>query len=124
MISGTYWGEIEVLKQIPRLDTTMAPVDWDLFVMSKELLDGVCCEFPSIANEMRELADMREVFNAKAKEGIVGMIKSNMQIETEEFSPEIGQINPEPTNEELYFRAKDLNARFRDLDEKSTLLTE
>jgi len=39
----------------------MAPEDCDMFVMSKSILDEVCDEFPEVAKEMRDLADMREV---------------------------------------------------------------
>lgn len=61
LAESTYLGEIECLKQIPRLDTAMAPEDCDMFVMSKSILDEVCDEFPEVAKEMRDLADMREV---------------------------------------------------------------
>ena len=72
---SSYLGEIEVLKQIPRADTCMAPDNVEMFVMTKSLLDDVCEEFPAVADEMKALADEREVNNREARESISKMMK-------------------------------------------------
>jgi CRP-like cAMP-binding protein len=76
MTTGTYLGEIEVLEQIPRLDTTIAPVECDLFVMTKSLLADTAANFPTIIDEMRKLAANRKTLNAKAKNDIKKLIKT------------------------------------------------
>ena len=83
---STYLGEIEVLKQIPRIDTCMAPDNCEIFVMTKSLLDDVCEEFPAVAEEMKALADEREINNQEARESITKMMKVVEQ-KTDESQP-------------------------------------
>jgi hypothetical protein len=76
MTTGTYLGEIEVLEQIPRMDTTMAPVDCDLFVMTKVLLDETTINFPTIIDDMRNLAQNRKTVNQKARNDIRKLVRT------------------------------------------------
>ena len=129
---STYMGEIEVLKQIPRMDTAMAPENTDLFVMTKSLLDDVCEEFPHVAQEMKDLAEEREQANIKAKQGIENMMKQddvdkeNVTHEDED-SEDLDVKNEQPNekipeNAEVYIKARAIARRSKIIAEKQTKL--
>ena len=65
--AGAYFGEIELLEQVPRKNTIRAALDCDMFVMNKPLFGQVKTDFPVILNGMMEVAQMREQLNDKAK---------------------------------------------------------
>ena len=54
-----YFGEIEIIQQIPRLDTAQAPVETDLLIMPRSLLIEISDEFPHIYKEMTDIAEQR-----------------------------------------------------------------
>lgn len=64
---GTYFGEIEVIRQIPRKYSIQSVVDTDLLIMNKSLMVLIITDFPIIAQEMTDISDMRDKVNDKAK---------------------------------------------------------
>jgi CRP-like cAMP-binding protein len=46
---GAYFGEIEVIKQIPRKYSIQAIVDTDLLIMNKSLMVLIITDFPIVA---------------------------------------------------------------------------
>lgn len=62
---GSYFGDIEVIQGIPRKYSIMAAIDTDMLVMNKKLLATVQQEFPTIYEEMVDVATMRDKLNEK-----------------------------------------------------------
>ena len=95
---GTYFGEIEVIRQIPRKYSIQAVVDTDLLIMNKSLMVLIITDFPIIAQEMTEISDMRDKVNDKAKLDMKQLLIKHGKEEDEEnkgLEP-VSEIKPEP----------------------------
>ena len=64
---NSYFGEIEVLKQVPRKYSIMAAADCNLLTMNRNLLYTIISDFPLIHEEMRDIAEIRDKVNVKAR---------------------------------------------------------
>lgn len=66
---GSYFGDVEVIMQIPRKYNVKAIEDLELLVLSRDLWFVIKHDFRSIATEMSEVARIRDVMadNAKRK---------------------------------------------------------
>lgn len=71
---GSYFGEIEVIQQIPRKFTVSAATDVELLSMNKRILFVIKTDFPSVYEEMKEVAATRNHLNEKAKEQFLHLL--------------------------------------------------
>ena len=61
MIVGSYFGEIEVIRCIPRLFSVKAAVKTDFLTLSKQIFETYVVEdFPDIYEEMEKVAILRQ----------------------------------------------------------------
>jgi hypothetical protein len=60
IVSGSYFGEIELLDQVPRSYGTMTEKDCEFLLLSKQLLDFTLKEYPKVADRLRVLAQERK----------------------------------------------------------------
>jgi CRP-like cAMP-binding protein len=76
MISGSYFGEIEIILRKKRSHSLQAGVDSELFYISRQDFDGIIVkEFPHIAEEMKVTALEREKRNWRALEDLRKFIR-------------------------------------------------
>ena len=71
---GSYFGEIEVIEQVPRKFTVKTANDSDLLTMSKRIFTVIKGEFQSVYAEMVEIALIRDKLNTKAKAQFLKML--------------------------------------------------
>lgn len=72
---GTYFGEIEVMKKIPRKFTVTANVDTELLTMSKSLLAKIHRDFSMVYRDMEQVASARDQLNEKAKMQVLKLLR-------------------------------------------------
>jgi len=93
---GCYFGDIEVLRQIPRKYTTVAATGCGLLVMRKELLEGIRGSFPGIWMEMVEVAKVREEMCDKARAEATGYLKilktGRISLKPEELRAQLAEL--------------------------------
>lgn len=65
MQRGSYFGDIEVMLQVPRKYSAKAMRDCELLIMSKELLGEIIEEYPKVWEEMRDSALEKNLSNEK-----------------------------------------------------------
>lgn len=71
---GAYFGEIEVIEQIPRKFTVKSASDTDLLTMSKRVLSTIKSEFPFIYQEIVKIATLRDQLNSKHQDRFTRML--------------------------------------------------
>ena len=61
LVKGSYFGEIEILFGTGRLNTVAADVDTEIELLSldKDDLRKILEEYPSVAKEMKEIAEIK-----------------------------------------------------------------
>jgi CRP-like cAMP-binding protein len=81
--ANSYFGEIEMIKQVPRRYSSMALVECDLLTLSRQMVNLIKEEFPGIWTEMVEVAEHRDKLNAHTKRALrhLQMLKRTGQIE-------------------------------------------
>ncbi|CAG9315686.1 unnamed protein product [Blepharisma stoltei] len=62
---GSYFGDVEVIYQIPRKYNAKAIRSSELLIMGKSLISTVRREFPGVWDEMTEVAEERDMLNEK-----------------------------------------------------------
>lgn len=62
---GSYFGEIEVMMDIPRRYTVLCAVNSELLSMGRKLLRVIEQDFPSVYEEMKQIADIRRKLEGK-----------------------------------------------------------
>jgi CRP-like cAMP-binding protein len=72
---GSYFGEVEVMRQIPRRFTVKAVIDCEMLTMSRQLINYVRSDFKSIAQEMEEVADARDKLNKQSEQTMKTLLK-------------------------------------------------
>jgi CRP-like cAMP-binding protein len=72
---GAYFGEIEVMKKIPRKFTVTANVDSELLTMNKSLLSKIRRDFTAVYRDMEQVATARDQLNEKAKAQVLRLIR-------------------------------------------------
>jgi CRP-like cAMP-binding protein len=77
---GSYFGEIEVILAVARKHAVQAIVKADLLSMGKKLLRMIQEDFPSIYEEMREIALVRDQLNEKSKHKFQGLFVNTRRI--------------------------------------------
>ena len=65
MQMGSYFGDIEVMLQIPRKYSSKTTRDCELLIMSKELLNEIVEEYPKVWEELKASALERHATNEK-----------------------------------------------------------
>lgn len=115
---GSYFGDVEVLRQIPRKYTTVAAADCGLLVMRKEVLEVVRGSFPGIWEEMVEVARVREEICDKARDeasGYLTILKTGrLSLEPEELRAQLAELKEQresPTMESLSERLQFCHTR-------------
>ncbi len=63
--SGSFFGEIALVKSVPRTATVRAKTYTDLYVLKKEAFDKILSKYPEFAREIRMQADERYGENQK-----------------------------------------------------------
>jgi len=86
--ANSYFGEIEVIKQIPRKYSAMALVDCDFLTLSRQMTVVIKEEFPVVWNEMIQVAEERDKLNYQTKRALKQMQKLKMTGEIEGMSQE------------------------------------
>lgn len=71
---GAYFGEIEVIEQIARKFTVKAASNAELLTLSKRVLAIIKSEFPSIYQEMVQIASIRDQLNTKQQSHFARML--------------------------------------------------
>jgi len=133
---GSYFGEIEVIQQIPRKFTVSAGTDVELLTMNKRILFVIKTDFPAVYEEMKEVAATRNHLNDKAKEQFMKLLalykagklqpedeslfKSlNSEALTQKFSDQaVPEIRIAKTEEEKKSANPELDAQIRGLDQR------
>jgi hypothetical protein len=59
-MKGIYFGDIEVMKQIPRLYAAISNGNSDLLVMNKQLVSYIYNEFVNVFDEMLNVAEIKQ----------------------------------------------------------------
>lgn len=133
---GSYFGEIEVIQQIPRKFTVSAGTDVELLTMNKRILFVIKTDFPAVYEEMKEVAATRNHLNDKAKEQFIKLLalykagklqpddeslfKSlNSEALTQKFSDQAApEIRIAKAEEEKKITSPELDAQIRGLDQR------
>ena len=76
---GSYFGEVELIEQIPRKFTVKTSCDSELLTLSKRVLMIIKSEFPFIYTEMTDLATIRDQLNAKTHAHFVKLLSAGSQ---------------------------------------------
>jgi len=100
--SGSYFGEIELIDNVPRKNSIAAALDCDMFVMNKALFGQVRNDFPVIFNEMKEISDMRDKVNSKARSELEKLATKGPPGEVKESEEKEGEdkVSKEPEVED------------------------
>lgn len=98
---GAYFGEIEVMKKIPRKFTVTANVDSELLTMNKSLLFKIRRDFSSVYRDMEQVATARDQLNEKAKSQVLRLLRrAQVQVsksEDEENSSSSADVSAAPS---------------------------
>ena len=115
---GCYFGDVEVLRQIPRKYTTVAAAECGLLVMRKEVLEVVRGSFPGIWEEMVEVARVREEICDKARDeasGYLTILKTGrLSLKPEELRAQLAELKEQresPTMESISERLQFCHTR-------------
>mgnify|MGYP001133809363 CR=1 FL=1 len=91
IVKGSYFGEIEILKNQPRKFSTMAEGKCKLLCMSKSLLNSVLDNYSYVASEIKEVAEKRRKCNSKALKDTIEVL-DKVEIRREcDFKDLVGQ---------------------------------
>lgn len=71
---NTYFGEYEVIRQLPRKFSILAYLNTDLLVLGRQLLRKIQLDFPAVYREMEKVAIARNLLNEKAKRTVLRLI--------------------------------------------------
>lgn len=83
MVKGSYFGEIELLEQIPREFTTMTEGNCEFLVMNKSLFEVILKEYPKVSESFKAVASTRKVRNLVAQQELADLIeKTEIRKET------------------------------------------
>jgi hyperpolarization activated cyclic nucleotide-gated potassium channel 1 len=75
IVTGSYFGEIELLDQVPREFSAMTEGECEFLVMSKALFETVLKEYPKVAQRLREVAQERRLRNLAAQHELVELLE-------------------------------------------------
>ena len=76
-LKGSYFGEIEIIEKIPRLDQAVTFGRCDLLVLPKDVLIQQMENFPIEADSIKRIATARKEKNQEAKMRILEAMKTN-----------------------------------------------
>ena len=76
-LKGSYFGEIEIIEKIPRLDQAVTFGRCDLLVLSKDVLIEQMDNFPIEAKSIKRIAKSRKEKNHEAKTRILAVMNNN-----------------------------------------------
>ena len=116
-----YFGDIEVLRQIPRKYTLVAATECNLLVMRKEALGVIRSAFPMIWEEMMEVALAREEMIDKARDeaqAYLTILKAGqMSLQPDQLRAQLAELKQqeEPNLEELNERLQFCQTRCENL---------
>lgn len=68
--ANSYFGDIEIFKQIPRKYSAIALKDCELLSLTRQSISFIRDEFPSIAKEMILVAEQRDLLNTQTKKAL------------------------------------------------------
>ena len=72
---GSYFGDIEVLKQVPRKYNIQADIDCSLLTMNRNLVYTIMADFPITGEEMRDIAELRDKINQNSRKKCLADLK-------------------------------------------------
>jgi hyperpolarization activated cyclic nucleotide-gated potassium channel 1 len=121
---GSYFGEIEVMQQLPRRFTVKAVVDCEMLTMSRQLMAYVQSEFKTIAQEMEAVATDRDKLNAKSENVMKQLLKLKTKGELDNLPSEKIRALIEGMMEETPAQAKNTTNKIEDSRERMKYLSE
>lgn len=77
-LKGSYFGEIEIIEKIGRIDTVMTFGGCELLVLAKEVLENVLEEHPKEGEELRTVAAERKKRHNEAKLKLKELLNKNI----------------------------------------------
>ena len=97
MQRGSYFGDIEVMLQIPRKYSSKTQRDCELLIMSKELLNEIVEEYPKVWDELRITALERHAANEKitVEMRVLASLMKNgalQQIDVKKFKDSVSKL--------------------------------
>lgn len=97
--ANSYFGDIEIIKQISRKYSAMALVDCDLLTLSRQMVGFIKDEFPLVWQEMINVAEERDKQNLETKRALD-------QMQNLKRTGEINQMTHEEIRESVEAYAK------------------
>lgn len=91
MISGSYFGEIEIIDQTPRDCSIITEAKTELLILTKNIVDIMLVEYPRVAVELKHVADERKKRNNAAKQEIIDLLETVELKKESTFSSLAGQ---------------------------------
>lgn len=99
MIAGSYFGEIELIKQKPREFGAMACGNCSLLVMPKSVFAYMMRQYPKVSQEIKEVAKVKKCKIDSAMQDIIELL-DNVDIRKEKTLSEIaGTLKPYKSKE-------------------------
>jgi CRP-like cAMP-binding protein len=74
---GSYFGEIEVIKQATRKYNTQAAWHSDLLTLNRILYQTIQQDFPDVDKELQDICEVREKLNSSARHKLLRDLKAN-----------------------------------------------
>ena len=90
--NGSYFGETEVMTDIPRRYTVLCAVNSKLLTMGRKLLRVIEQDFPTVFDEMKQIADIRRKLETKMCVKLIELF--NFQPLSPDLQPNSPFLNP------------------------------
>ncbi|CAG9318431.1 unnamed protein product [Blepharisma stoltei] len=76
MISGSYFGEIELIEQSPREFSVLSEWKTELLILTKNIFDIMMIEYPRVAQELKQVSEERKRRNNSSKQEIIDLLET------------------------------------------------
>lgn len=74
IVNGAYFGEIEILREIPRLFRVISEEFCEFLILKASALEGIMVKYPIISNEIWNLSEKRYYKNKECYKQVVELI--------------------------------------------------
>mmetsp|Transcript_28857 Transcript_28857/g.51417 ORF Transcript_28857/g.51417 Transcript_28857/m.51417 type:complete len:601 (+) Transcript_28857:635-2437(+) len=75
IVTGSYFGEIEMLGQVPREYSTITECYCEFLTMGRQLFDVMLKNYPGVAKSLKDIADERKERNTAAQQELVELLE-------------------------------------------------
>lgn len=86
---GSYFGDIEVIRMIPRKYTVEAAMDSNLLTMKKPLIEVIQSDFPTYWEEMKTVAEARDAVNEKSRKQFLNLLALKKAGQLDSSTPQL-----------------------------------